>query len=461
MTQTAGRALNASGSMLPDTAALLTQGGDARIALDPVSGTNRYGCRPVPDPELLDFASATASFISPGAFDAADRLRVHLSEALRHAAPSTVYADVLARLRTELLKLCGLEDTQPQMLFAPSGTDLHCLAAQRMLARSPQPLRVISVEENETGSGVLRTLHSMHPSPETVTVALRLPDGTPRPAHEIDAEFSSLTHQAQAAGCQVLLIQTDISKSGLIAPSYACSTDLKRTYGARLEVMIDACQFRLAPDTLRACLAHGYSIALTGSKFVGGPSFSGVLLIPSEENETPAAPLDATPNFGLVLRWEAALYELRAFRSVPEAVITDLLHRFARVVQDRLNRDPAFIPIVTPPLQRSTLGLKQNWDCIQTVFPFLLRQPGGFGWKTLDTDQTTQVYKALPHASTRCQLAQPIHCTNDYSALRLCLSARQIVQASKPDGIAHLLDQAQRVLDQAAKLAALVNLPSR
>ncbi|MHB1100056.1 MAG: hypothetical protein ACYCZR_10920, partial [Burkholderiales bacterium] len=60
----------------PDTAKLLVEGGDARIAL--VSGVNEYGCGPYPDPELAEFGSSTASTISESGFAAADALRARL-----------------------------------------------------------------------------------------------------------------------------------------------------------------------------------------------------------------------------------------------------------------------------------------------------------------------------------------------------------------------------------------------
>jgi hypothetical protein len=43
---------------------LLTQGGDARIALDPATARNRYGCAAAPEPGLADFGSSTASGVS-------------------------------------------------------------------------------------------------------------------------------------------------------------------------------------------------------------------------------------------------------------------------------------------------------------------------------------------------------------------------------------------------------------
>ena len=60
---------------------LLVDGGDGRLALDPITGRNRYGCCPGPDPQLADFGSSTASVISEGGFAAAEALRQRLYEA--------------------------------------------------------------------------------------------------------------------------------------------------------------------------------------------------------------------------------------------------------------------------------------------------------------------------------------------------------------------------------------------
>jgi hypothetical protein len=90
-----------------------------------------------------------------------------------------------------------------------------------------------------------------------------------------------LATHALAQGRRVLLVLADVSKTGLIAPSLACVTALQRRWPDALDILVDACQFRLAPATLRAYLIHNFMIALTGSKFLTGPTFSGALLIPA------------------------------------------------------------------------------------------------------------------------------------------------------------------------------------
>jgi len=465
---------------LSTTEQLLVESGDERIALDPLRGVNRYGCKPRPDPGLLDFASATASVISKDAFQAADHLRRRLENDLRHFSPETVYTIELSNIRKELLALCELGDLpKPDVIFAASGTDLHRISAQLSQAVSAQPILAIMVDERETGSGVYAAIAGTHPVIEVATVALRHADGTPRTTQEIDTEFTDLAHRAYAAGRHVLLIQADISKTGMIAPSYECTATLQETLGSQLDVLIDACQFRMSPSTLRACLARGYTVALTGSKFVGGPSFSGALLIPAQTSaryrQRPflgrlASDATATdwPNgwpmqgaqdvpskFGLLLRWKAALFELRSFRALPDGDIARFLQIFAKSIQERITNDRAFLPVPVTKLDRSALHAQSGWDEIQTIFPFQLCQLNPAGRRALDAHEMRNVYLHLPTAVVRCQLGQPVNYGKGQHALRLCLSARLIVQAVINNGVYanSIIAQAQAALDQAARLA--------
>jgi hypothetical protein len=329
------------------------------------------------------------------------------------------------------------------------------------------------VDESETGSGVYAAIKGAHSAMDAVCIPLRNKDGSPRLAEEIDAEFTLRVRQACGEGKQVLLIQTDISKSGMIAPSYQCTAALQQSLGAQVDVLIDACQFRIAPATLRACLKHGYLVALTGSKFVGGPSFSGALLIPAQtvhrfreltsypdhadfpENWEGQGNLARFCNFGMLIRWEAALSELQAFRNIPDLDITNFMHNFSSAILARLDNDPSFLPVSVPTLDRRSLHSDDNWGSIQTIFPFQLYRTDVSGRRALDIKETQMVYHNLPTSQPRCQLGQPVNYGTAMSALRICLSARLIVQAAAQGGTNadRVIEQAQLVLDQASNLA--------
>ncbi len=493
---------------LPSTERLLVAGGDARIALDAVSGLNKYGCRPFPDPQLLAFGSSTASVISAPGFAAADRLRDRLVRDAGAAPHEVVYAREIGRVRAELLRLCDLSDLPGlEAVFATSGTELHLIAGQYAGSGEALPALAVMVEADETGSSVADALagrqfnvgsaEEVPGAPEVVSVPIRLADGTPRPVGDIDAAVETLVAGAVAQGRRVLLILADQSKTGLIAPSPDCVAALHRRQPERVDVLVDACQFRIAPATLRAYLDQRFMVALTGSKFVTGPSFSGALLLPATAAQRLRARpfpcmlascstsanwpfaweasgrLEATANFGLLLRWEVALEELRRFRAVPQVAVAGILQDFARAMHSRLAGDPSFEPLPVPPLDRGVVA-GHGWDCIQTIFPFLLYRPAGHaGRLPLCREEAARIYRqlqadlpkslAVVHGCpggdafpVRCQFGQPVPCgVRDgvaVSALRICASARLVSEAYEGGGVAGVVGDALAALDRTALL---------
>ena len=474
---------------LPSTEQLLLSGGDARIAVNPITGLNKYGCSPFPDPQLLAFSSSTASVISTEGYAVANQLREKLLTALDTEPPIAVYAREIELLRLKWLQLCELSDlTGLELIFSPSGTDLHTIAAQYTSSGASAPALIIMVEANETGSGVAAALNGNsvlgNNSVDVVQASIRLDDGTPRPLAEIDAEVESLVSKAVVSDRRVLLILVDQSKTGLIAPSPGCVMALHRLYPDNIEVLIDACQFRIGMPTLRAYLDQGFMVALTGSKFLTAPSFSAALLLPAtiakrlQERAFPYGLLscfsgthwpttwtttespDHVANFGLLLRCAVALEELRRFRAVPKTAAIAFLLTFAEAIHQRLMSDPHFEPLPVPQLDRRPLIKADNWDHLQTIFPFLLYDPQPQGRIPLSREETRNVYQRLPAlfeypssdiAAIRCQLGQPVACgiRNGIavSALRLCISSRLIVEATTCD------DQGKAIIKDA--LAAL------
>lgn len=463
---------------LPDTARLLVDGGDGRLALDPVTGLNRYLCRPFPDPDLLAFGSSTASVVSAAGFAAAGRMRNHLSDAISRLPAETVYADEQARIQAELLTLCGISTSDsPDVLFAASGTDLHRIAA-RMAGSRAGYLRAIVVDAAETGSGVPEALRGRrYPAVvdgnghvdgvEVVHVPVRRTDGRPRPAVQIDADVTTLADEAVNMGRAVLLILVDVSKTGLIAPSPSCALALSCRHGDAMSVLVDACQFRLAPASLRAYLAQGFAVALTGSKFMGGPVFSGAMLVPRDAGWRRAPLAETHP--GVLLRWEAALEEMRAFAALSGADVAAFLRAFAWAVDRRLRASPCFTLLPRPKLDREpfTCG---SWDSEPSIIPFQVHHANG---RPFDHDESRLLYRWLQMdlgdlpvfrdngpvhalASLRCQFGQPVACGQHAGmpivALRLSASARMVVEALSGDADA-VIEQALRALDKAELLA--------
>jgi hypothetical protein len=511
---------------LLSTAALLVQGGDQRIAIAPDSQVNKYGCQPFPAADRIAFASSTASQISAPAFDAADRLRRRFAAALPGSSAAAVYRDELVRLRGELLDVCALASAQtPDLIFAASGTDAHLLASHLAAAqarRAGRALRVIMVNQEESGSGVSTALSGCSFSsynalgdcsapPETANLAdsgtptdpvkhavmhvtIRHTDGVPRSPQSIAADIQSLSDAALQDDCDVLLVLIDVSKTGCISPEPAFARQLQQHRPDRVHVLVDACQFRIETATLRAYLAQDFMVAITGSKFIGGPSFSAALLIPpplaaamrpsgvpaplqrhSAREEWPAGwhaerTLPSCANLGLLLRWEAALHELKAFQRLPGAAIRTFLLRFNAALQVRLQSDPHFDALPLPVLPVRAAGLTPEWDDVASIHAFTLYRPqsdspSDASRRPLDNAQVAAVYRQLQQTRHSdgfiYAVGQPVVCGKtdgvEFSALRLCVSAGMAAQAcgdpSDATGNA-LIAHAMACLDAIAGLVA-------
>jgi hypothetical protein len=446
------------------TEGLLISGGDARLALDPATGANRYGCPPRPMPAVLDFASATASIVSPLGFSAADTLRRKI------AFNPVEQRRTIARIREEIPELLGLGDIAGlTTLLAPSGTDLHALAVG---SQAKAGLTVLMAAPAETGSGVpaalagppLRLAHPQRKGVELHSIALRQADGRPRAAGDVDRGFALAARQALDEGREVLLVVLDVSKTGLTAPSPAMV--LRLMENPRLRVLVDACQTRLAPTTMAGWLRSGAMLALTGSKFLGGPSFSGALLVPAGmDNPVFHCPY-ALPQPGLILRWEAALAELRAFRAVPDAGVSAILREFGAFLAERLAGGKLIEPLPGLPVDRGAMKITPAWDALPSIFSLRFRAPSG---AALGFDAVAKLHRQLrqdlsqvlkaPAAASIVHLGQPVACGSaegqPTAALRLCLSARQLVEAVEAGSAETLIRQADIILEKIALILRL------
>lgn len=496
---------------------LLTAGGDGRIKLDETTGLNHYGCQPFPDEGLRAFGSSTASVISVPAYAQAERLTDRLSRALADGAePTELYATELGRIRGEFLGLMSLSDLDGLgVVIARSGTDLHRIMAQLVGLGAGEPPLVITCEPSETGSGVeqalggelsagaslrshisqFRPAGAPHPC-QIIVAPSREADGSLRPAETVDAEIAAQARAAAAFGRRVLLVLMDVSKTGLIAPSLGCALALKQRYPDQVDIMVDSCQLRLAPTTVRAYLQAGFVVATTGSKFMTGPTFSAALLIPAASMQRLGAhrlpmslaahtakadwprgwpgaeALRAESNLGLLCRWQAALDEMAPFAALPPEQVRAFFEAFAMAATARMDCDPAFQRVTQHPLDRAALNAPDSWDAVQTIHPFLLRGANGlmspedahglYRLMAMDLGGWARAVGEPPlgqaNASLRVQLGQPVKCGQrsgaPVSALRLCASARLAVDALAPGGRGPqaVIDDALAALDKAAWL---------
>ena len=485
---------------------LLAGGGDPRLTLDSVSGVNEYGCGPVPSPETWNFASSTASSISARAYGRAELAREELMGTAITAGVEEAFDARIEQMREELSAHLELSAAEVDVVFSPSGTDsqLHALFLARSLLGSK--LTTIVVGSDQTGSGTLYTARGRHFAALTAggrpvrkdtpiaglsgeSVALPLIDGAG------DVAVLDAIEMAVGNGARVLLQIMDCSKLGWRAPGEACLDEIARRWPDKVLVVVDACQMRLGRRRMRNYLDRGYLVLITGSKYFGGPAFSGALLVPARlsrslergvqvsrglldyagRSDWPnrwadlRSRFESRPNFGQWLRWEAALEEIKAYYQVPDAFRALALKELGAGIQSLIALSPSL----------RLVGSATNADdaddeefAAATIFPFMMERHGS----PLSVEACRAVHRLLTHeltgmaagseadrqiAARRCLVGQPVRLERrdgePTAVLRLCIGARLVTETwSAEAGIAQ--KNLQREIDRVAEVVAKIEL---
>jgi len=353
----------------------LISGGDTRLLLGD-DGLSKYGCSPYPR-NTIPFGSCTASTVSLRAWDAARDAAARLEKLCEKEAPTVVADQVCAEIRGEIAAYLGLDEVPgAEVVLTPSGTDAELLALFLATIGTEADVLNIVVGPNEVGSGTALAAAGFHfdrivpsgaerdgGSPVDAALAarvavevirLRTPVGVMRAPEEIDAEVCERVERGVRSGRRVIVHVVAHSKTGVHAPTLGTVNRLHATHGDRIVGLIDAAQGRVSRRGLRDYLRRGYMLLLTGSKFYGGPPFSGALLVPprftgddvraarfpdgfgdySAAAEMPAtwhaarSHLPQRANWGLMLRWLAALAEVRAYYGTNPQARLAILRRF-------------------------------------------------------------------------------------------------------------------------------------
>lgn len=344
--------------------------------------TNQYGASPFPR-STLGYAASTANDISADAY-------AHLEQVVAGwpaggLPDATTYRDALEQCRGRLRAAWEIGD-EIDVVFAPSGTDLEYVALA--LAAESGPVTNILLGQDEVGSGCGLAATGRYFASETalaaevekgralagldaelVNIPVRDAAGRAQGSTAMAQAIAVVAERAIAAGRHALVHVVHGSKTGLILPELAAIDALRARFGDALSLVVDACQARIEPAQVRAYLARGAVVLLTGSKFIGGPPFSGFALMPAELR--PAATLapglatvfrraewpagwsacDHLPegaNPGLLLRIEAALFELQRYRLLEPAARARVIAHFGHAVRGLSTR--LGVRLVTPAL---------------------------------------------------------------------------------------------------------------
>jgi hypothetical protein len=438
-------------------ASLMTSGGDARIVLTPERHQNRYYSAPYPQ-DVLAYASSTANDISPDAF------------ARISGFGEQDYAAGLEALRHRIRAAYSVPGNVA-IVFAPSGTDLEYVALACVHDRAER-LHNVLLGADEVGSGCIHSAHGRYFANETA-LGVSVKPGEPvrglgeRVSIEDVPVRDALGH-AFTSACIRDRIEQGIehdpkahtlvhvvhgSKTGLILPLLEDIDDLIARHGERMTLVVDACQARITSAAIADYLKRDAIVFVTGSKFMGGPPFSGFALVPAAlASGAPALPhglsdvfrraewpagwpgaeaLADSANPGLLLRLEASIFELERFQQLPLDRVTRVILAFHAAVRtamvDRLG-GRRMAPY--PP------GHRAEGDAhpieMRTLSTIDLSQRPGHP----DFDEAVRIHKALVDGGIR--LGQPVKCVklDDGrwgATLRLGLSMPQVVALDRLD----------------------------
>lgn len=450
----------------------MTQGGDARILLDPQTQLNRYHSAPYPR-DVLALASSTANDLSA---DAAAFLEASFGNDVMRLDDGAGYAAFLERSRTAIRKSYQLP-ADTDIFFAPSGTDLEYVALFAAAGKAAGGISNLLLGADEVGSGCIHSAAGKYFANETALGAqvspgqpvegmahiemgdfpVRDAEGNAFDGSTIAAQMGPKIEDALARDLHPLVHIVHGSKTGLVLPHLDEIDALIGRYGADVGFVVDACQARITTPAIQDYLRRGIIVFLTGSKFMGGPPFSGFALLPAGMAARAAAlpegadqifrqaevpfdwagreKLDDGGNGGLALRLAASLFELESFQRLPISEVGRLVSAFTKAT-DALAARTGVRKVGSAAPSEAHEPAEHPIEMQTLVTLDLCHNASGDQVRTLSFDDATTIHKALISKGVR--LGQPVKCVKLGdgrwgATLRVGISMPQLVALSALD----------------------------
>ena len=451
---------------------LMTQGGDARIVLDPQARLNRYSSGPYPR-DVLALASSTANDLSA---DAAAFLSAQYGAEAESLNAGDAYAYALEQSRGQIRGAYNLA-SDIDIFFAPSGTDLEYVPLFASAGKGINGVSNLLLGADEVGSGCIHSAAGHYFANETALgisvtpgqpvegmVAVEMGDfpvrdamGTAFDGPAMATQMGPKIAEALSAGLHPLVHVVHGSKTGLILPHLDEIDALIARFGDAVSFVVDACQARITTPAIHDYLQRGIIVFLTGSKFMGGPPFSGFALLPPtiaakasplpmgatqifRRAEVPMdwagrEALDDSGNAGLALRLSASLFELERFQKLSIAKVSRLVGAFTTAT-DKLAAmlNVRKVGAAAPSEAGEPAGHPIEMQTLVTLD--LCHDANGYQVRNIDFDGATAIHKALIGQDIR--LGQPVKCVKLVdgrwgATVRIGISMPQLVKLSAYD----------------------------
>jgi hypothetical protein len=240
------------------------------------------------------------------------------------------------------------------------------------------------------------------------------------------------------------------SKTGLVLPHLDDVDALRARFGEDVAFVVDACQARITTQAVHDYLTRGIIVFLTGSKFMGGPPFSGFALLPNgmAESAAPIAPgmtdifrraeipagwtgrevCRDEGNAGLALRLTASLFELSRFQRLSLARVARVVFAFTEATDDLAARLD-LRKVASAPAEDAAEPAEHPIEMLTLVTLDLAHSNDGTKARAIDFTAATAIHKQLVAEGIR--LGQPVRCvrlaSGEWGAtLRIGLSMPQV-----------------------------------
>jgi len=344
----------------------LVSGGDERLDLDD-QGLNKYFVNPTKSKGVFNRGSCTCSFITEDAMPSTYKLYEYLCD-------TPDYRKTYDNLRTRI-KVALEEGNEPfEVYLAPSGSDLcyYPLLFSASLAPDKPILNIVTCPE-ELGSGSVLAYKGNYFSEKTQIedVELAQPlntsiqiDYIPFPARDEDGVI--LDHRKKIIDCirkhensHTVIVNLVIGSKSGIEDNISIVEECQHL---NVQWVVDVCQLRVSRKLIQHLLSLNCSLLLTGSKFYQSPPFCGALVVPQKLNDLIQKgtcndtlaygfnrvfssydfPADSIflpyfqdkGNHGLLLRWEAAIFEFEALSIYKESEVIRVVSRWNNHIQE-------------------------------------------------------------------------------------------------------------------------------
>mmetsp|Transcript_112651 Transcript_112651/g.194732 ORF Transcript_112651/g.194732 Transcript_112651/m.194732 type:complete len:542 (+) Transcript_112651:3-1628(+) len=487
---------------------LQISGGDDRLVLDPKTGCNKYNTPNRPRPEAICRSSTTSNVVSLRGYNAASAVLASLLTSSSDAMLQDTFQNSMDDVRSRI-SACYQLPQHIDVALAPSGSDAEFLPLLVALSRRPAggTLNIVTAA-GEVGSGTANACRGCHfssvlpsgaaskngaPSAmpgagtdfmQTKEVLLRARGGGLRPASEVESEVETLVKVAIDEGRIPLVHIVVGSKTGATTPSEKFVRDLQHHVGAeKMIVIVDACQGRVKENKIGEWLQEGWQVLVTGSKFFGAPPFCGAVLMQEEQMqalESMSVEFEALGdyfdrvcfkkaaramqscrclpdrmNFGLLLRWEAALIEMECFYGTDEAKRSHVMKQWVQGAKELVETHGESCGHLKLALQgeADTEGIALGG--VNSLLGFEVLVGAAEEKKALNVDQLKKFHAMMPrdlsqslsHTSHEiseedlavlkrpCYIGQPVKLSSDVTVIRFAADAPLVnnVCTSKDD----------------------------